>query len=158
MATKSDKYSFIEQRFTTSENQYYNLNLNPSKKCATLIPVQSNSKPKNDKYWVSDNYEEKEKLQSWKKSSKISTFKTLNEDNNDLKKRWKNENVLKTINESTLSLHISAYKKPCFTDSLKFRNPFEFPRQQNGDQRNKPEIMEFKATQQLRGRPSSAVS
>uniref|UniRef100_A0AC35GXS8 Uncharacterized protein n=1 Tax=Panagrolaimus sp. PS1159 TaxID=55785 RepID=A0AC35GXS8_9BILA len=157
MATKNDKYSFIGQSFTTSKNQYYNLNLNQSEKCATLIPVQFNSKPNNNKYNVSDNYEEKEKLQSWNKSSKVSAFATFNEDNNDLKKCWKKENTLNTNNKSTLSLHIEAYKNPiaselfgnenieglkrekfgsikkrCFTDNLKSRNPFEFPRQQNG--------------------------
>jgi hypothetical protein len=57
---------------------------------------------------VFDNYEEKGKLQSWNKSSKIST--TVNEDNNDLKKRWKNENILNITNKSTLSLHIAAYE------------------------------------------------
>jgi|UniRef100_A0AC35G8U3 hypothetical protein len=50
MSTKNDKYSFIEQSFTGSENLYYNLNINQSKKCAILIPVQSYSKPNNDKY------------------------------------------------------------------------------------------------------------
>uniref|UniRef100_A0A914PPL1 Protein-serine/threonine phosphatase n=1 Tax=Panagrolaimus davidi TaxID=227884 RepID=A0A914PPL1_9BILA len=110
---------------------------------------------------VSDNFEEKEKLQSWDKSSTASSFITFNEDNDDLKKRWKNENTLKITNKSTLSLHIEAYNnsteaassdlkkekfgsiktsKQCFTNSLKFRNPFEFPRQQDGDQRNKQEV------------------
>uniref|UniRef100_A0A914PJX2 Uncharacterized protein n=1 Tax=Panagrolaimus davidi TaxID=227884 RepID=A0A914PJX2_9BILA len=108
MSTKNHKYSFVEQSFITSENQYYNLNLNQSKKCPILVPVQSNSKPNNDKYCVSDDYEEKEKSQSWKKSSKISTFTTLNEENDDFKSRWENENTLKTINKSTLSLHIAS--------------------------------------------------
>uniref|UniRef100_A0A914R7T3 Uncharacterized protein n=1 Tax=Panagrolaimus davidi TaxID=227884 RepID=A0A914R7T3_9BILA len=106
---------------------------------------------------VSDNYEGKKESQSWNKSFKTSTFPTFNEDHNDLKKRWKKENTLNTINKSTLSLHIAAYENPiasdlfgnenitrlkrekfgsikklCFTDSLKSRNPFEFPRQQNG--------------------------
>uniref|UniRef100_A0AC35GLV5 Exophilin 5 n=1 Tax=Panagrolaimus sp. PS1159 TaxID=55785 RepID=A0AC35GLV5_9BILA len=184
MSTKSDKDSFIEQSFTTSENQCYNLNLNQRKKCTTLIPVQSNSKTNN----VSDNYEENEKLQLWNKSSKVSNFTTHNEDNEDLKNRWKNENALKTTNKSTLSLHIADYEnsteaaasdffddenikglkrqkfgsiktsKKCLTDILKSQNPFEFPTQQNGDQRIKPELMQFKASQLGSSQPSSAVS
>uniref|UniRef100_A0AC35G4D4 Uncharacterized protein n=1 Tax=Panagrolaimus sp. PS1159 TaxID=55785 RepID=A0AC35G4D4_9BILA len=182
MATKSDKKLFVEQRFTTSENQNYNLN--QSKKCTTLIPVQFNSKPNNDKYHVSDNYEEKEESQFWKKSCKTPTFTT--EDNDGLKSRWKNENILKTANKSTLSLHISAYEnllasnlfggngniegfkrekfrsikdsKQCFIDSLKSQNPFEFPRQQNGGQGKKPEVMQYKASQRLLGSSRSAVS
>uniref|UniRef100_A0AC35GEA0 Uncharacterized protein n=1 Tax=Panagrolaimus sp. PS1159 TaxID=55785 RepID=A0AC35GEA0_9BILA len=176
MATKSDKYSFVEQSFATSENQYFNLNLNQSEKCVTSISVQSNSKPNDDKNYASDNYKEKGKLQSFNKSSKISAFKTLNEDNEDLKKRWKNENTLKTTNESTLSFHIAAYEnsiasdlfgneniaglkkekfgsiktfKKCLTDAFKSQNPFEFPRQ--GDHRNKPEVMKFKASRQVHG-------
>uniref|UniRef100_A0AC35GX43 Uncharacterized protein n=1 Tax=Panagrolaimus sp. PS1159 TaxID=55785 RepID=A0AC35GX43_9BILA len=174
MSTKNDKYLFVEQSFTTSENRYYNLNLNQSEKCATLIPVQSDRTPNNDKYCVSGNYKENEKLQSLYKSY---NFTTLNEDNNDLKKRCKNKNILNTTNKSILFLHIAPYensteraasnlfddenieglkkeklgsiKKRFFTDSLKLRNPFEFPRQQDGDQRNKPENMQFKASQKL---------
>uniref|UniRef100_A0A914PNG8 Protein kinase domain-containing protein n=1 Tax=Panagrolaimus davidi TaxID=227884 RepID=A0A914PNG8_9BILA len=175
MSTKKDKYSFIEQRFTTSDNQYYNLNLNQSKKCATLIPVQLISKPNNDEFHVSDNYEEKEKLQLWNKFSKVSIFTTVNENNDDSKKRWKNENTSKTTNKSTLSLRIAAYEnsievagldlfdnieglrkqklgsikssKQCFIDCLISGNPFEFPRQQSGG--NKSDVMQFKSSQQL---------
>uniref|UniRef100_A0AC35FFB0 Uncharacterized protein n=1 Tax=Panagrolaimus sp. PS1159 TaxID=55785 RepID=A0AC35FFB0_9BILA len=172
MATKNDKNSFVEQSFTTSENQYFNLNLNQSEQFATLIPVQFFSKSNNDKYCASDNFEEKEKSQSWNKSSKGPTLTTLNEDSDDFKQRWKNGNALNATNKSTLSLHISAYKNPNASDlfydennegskkekfksiktsdSLKFRNPFEFSRQQNGAQKNKPEVMQFKASQKLR--------
>uniref|UniRef100_A0A914NXI9 Uncharacterized protein n=1 Tax=Panagrolaimus davidi TaxID=227884 RepID=A0A914NXI9_9BILA len=185
MSIKNDKHLFVEQSFTTAENQYYNLNLNQSKKCPILIPIHCNSKSNNDKYCgtastdfiVSDDYEEKGKLQSWNKSSKASTFTTLNEDNNDLKKRWKNKNILNITNESTLYIapyensneavasdlfddeNIEGLKKEklgpiktskhCFTDRL--INPFELPRQQNENHRNKPEVMQYKTSQRLLG-------
>uniref|UniRef100_A0A914PH14 Uncharacterized protein n=1 Tax=Panagrolaimus davidi TaxID=227884 RepID=A0A914PH14_9BILA len=177
MSTKNDKDSFIEQSFTTSKNQYYNLNLNQSKKCPISVSIQSNSKSNNDKYCgtaatyfiVSDNYEEKEKLQSWNKSSKASTFTTVNEDNDDLKKRWKNENTLNTINKGTVALRIAAFEnlKKASSDSLnksfqkswliqkqKQLNPastfvsqnlFKFHRQQN-DKVPEPEVSQFKTS------------
>uniref|UniRef100_A0A914PJ24 Mos1 transposase HTH domain-containing protein n=1 Tax=Panagrolaimus davidi TaxID=227884 RepID=A0A914PJ24_9BILA len=160
MSTKDDNYSFIEQSFTASEKEYYNLNLNQSKNCLILIPIQSHSKSNNDNYGGS-------------------TFTTLQEDNDDLKKRWKNENISNTINKSTLSLHISVNEntteaaashlfgddeidglkkekfgsiknsKQCFADSLKSRNPFEFPRQQEEDRAADPEVVGFRSSQRI---------
>uniref|UniRef100_A0AC35GNI0 Uncharacterized protein n=1 Tax=Panagrolaimus sp. PS1159 TaxID=55785 RepID=A0AC35GNI0_9BILA len=121
---------------------------------------------------VSDNYKENEKSQLWDKSFKASSFTTFNEDKSDLKKRWKNKNILNITNKSTISLHITAYENSNetvasdlfddenieglkkekfgsiktskqFSDSLKSRNPFEFPRQQDEDEKNKPEVMQF---------------
>uniref|UniRef100_A0AC35GPA3 HAT C-terminal dimerisation domain-containing protein n=1 Tax=Panagrolaimus sp. PS1159 TaxID=55785 RepID=A0AC35GPA3_9BILA len=178
MSIKNDKYSFIEQSFTTSENQYYNLDLNQYKKCSILVPVQSYSKSNNDEYCSKkkfDNYKEKEKLHSWNKES----FTTFNDDNDGFKKQWKNKNTLKSADKSTLSLYIAAYEnsieaavsdlvvienikglkrekfgsiktsKQSFTDAFKPQNPFEFPRQQNENPRNEPQIMQFRTSQRL---------
>uniref|UniRef100_A0AC35FND4 Uncharacterized protein n=1 Tax=Panagrolaimus sp. PS1159 TaxID=55785 RepID=A0AC35FND4_9BILA len=88
---------------------------------------------------------------------------------NNNKKRWKKDDSLTEINNSTISLRISAYKNSneaaTFVSSDKSleikqqkqiipvstficQNPFEFPRQQN-DQTSDPEVIQFRSSQQL---------
>uniref|UniRef100_A0AC35FD72 Uncharacterized protein n=1 Tax=Panagrolaimus sp. PS1159 TaxID=55785 RepID=A0AC35FD72_9BILA len=65
---------------------------------------------------VCDNYEKKEKLPSWGKSSKISKFTAQNNTvDKEASKTWKKLSFFKKesssgINNSTLSLHIAAYE------------------------------------------------
>jgi hypothetical protein len=60
---------------------------------------------------VSDNREDKRKLQTWNKSyDSCSTIFSLNDKTEGVKKDWKKIDSLKSTKNSTLSLHICAYE------------------------------------------------
>uniref|UniRef100_A0A914PG03 Uncharacterized protein n=1 Tax=Panagrolaimus davidi TaxID=227884 RepID=A0A914PG03_9BILA len=122
-------------------------------------------------YTVTDIYETKGKSQSCNKPSDLClTNLKLNDEVKveGIKKYWKKDGS-STANDSTLSLHISAYEDAIkasdsingknneglkkdnltFTGStLVIRNPFEFPRQQNAKIED-PELSKYKASQRL---------
>uniref|UniRef100_A0AC35F5H7 Uncharacterized protein n=1 Tax=Panagrolaimus sp. PS1159 TaxID=55785 RepID=A0AC35F5H7_9BILA len=124
-------------------------------------------------YTVTNIYETKGKSQSCNKPSdlcltnlKLNEVKEVKEEGT--KKHWK-KGGSSIVNDSTLSLHISAYEDAIkasdsindknnqglkkdnltFTGStLVIRNPFEFPRQQNYKIED-PELSKYKASQRL---------
>uniref|UniRef100_A0AC35FIX0 Ubiquitin-like domain-containing protein n=1 Tax=Panagrolaimus sp. PS1159 TaxID=55785 RepID=A0AC35FIX0_9BILA len=147
------------------------------------IPVQFCSKLNCDKYCdstVSKNFEEKTKLKLCNETSDLclNVLKRDFETEMETKKRWeKNDGSSNTINNSTISIHISAYectskvppafdsfndsglkkekfesikntKQICISSTFGIQNPFEFPRQQNNEV-PRPKTFQFREPQQL---------
>jgi hypothetical protein len=151
MTTKDDLLlSFDKETSVSNDKSYLNLNWNKNSKNPVLFPAQL-------------------------KFSKISTFTTLNDKEEErAKKCWKKTDFSNTNNSSTLSLHIEAIENPLKADasdsfvgetkeslnkeklgsqiftasSVIIQNPFESPRQQN-ERAPEPQIFHFRALQQL---------
>uniref|UniRef100_A0AC35ER14 Uncharacterized protein n=1 Tax=Panagrolaimus sp. PS1159 TaxID=55785 RepID=A0AC35ER14_9BILA len=174
LLTKNRNKSFKIDN-TDNGNQYSNLNLNQINKYPILNSVQSNSKSYIDKNYDSTipNHE-KAKLNTWNKFPSYFTTRENKTVEEEIKKKLKKSDSSNTKNDSTLSLHIKAYensiksvafdsicnkngelkKKKLSLNKQHFpgsfiHNSFEFPRQQEEDQRTESEVMEFKANQKL---------
>uniref|UniRef100_A0A914QRK4 Uncharacterized protein n=1 Tax=Panagrolaimus davidi TaxID=227884 RepID=A0A914QRK4_9BILA len=152
-------------------NQYSNFNMNQNCKCPVLIHVQTCSKSIKDKNFVLDGYDNKFKQKLLNKSSDLYSNTLSIIDKVEAKKNWKSSNT----NESILSLHISVYENSLeaaaafdsinaknvalkknkiklnklFYPGLFVQNPFEFPRQQEANQKKESKVMKFKANQKL---------
>uniref|UniRef100_A0AC35GNW4 Uncharacterized protein n=1 Tax=Panagrolaimus sp. PS1159 TaxID=55785 RepID=A0AC35GNW4_9BILA len=186
MATKidcfflNDNQELIDNYRIVHDNQYSNFNLNQNFKCLDVSAIQSNNKSYNNKICgssVSDNIEERKNPSHLNKPSKIFNFSKLINDkteNEESKKLWKKNSYSNTMNDSTFSLHISAfensvdsfngstnedlqkgksdsikYEKQFFTaETFVIQNSFEFPRQEN-EGAKVPEVSNFKASQRL---------
>uniref|UniRef100_A0AC35GKE1 Uncharacterized protein n=1 Tax=Panagrolaimus sp. PS1159 TaxID=55785 RepID=A0AC35GKE1_9BILA len=178
MAAKDYSLSFPNNQIIVSSDalngQYKNLNLNQNLQYS-LNAFSESSKivsTENGKvmHYDFDNHgdlKSKKDFQTWKKKSakNLSPFFGFNGVSENEKGLKKSKNT--KINSNTLFLHISAYensrevssfglikkrensKQFVIDPKLVIQNPFEFPRQQDGNVFPPPETTKFKASQQL---------
>uniref|UniRef100_A0AC35FEQ8 Uncharacterized protein n=1 Tax=Panagrolaimus sp. PS1159 TaxID=55785 RepID=A0AC35FEQ8_9BILA len=178
MATK-DNYSLP---FKNKQNilndgiangQYKNLILNQNREFSSNAFSESLKNVLKEKvldydFVKKDDSKAKKDFYLWKKSTKDLSSNFAN-DNDFRKKDGLKKGQNPNINNSTLSLHISAYEnsvetkeclnqndlsknreKQLFVNSTSvIKNLFEFPRQQKSEEAKMPEVSQFKASRQL---------